>query len=146
MGNQFFLVPIENRLESKALPITDCGCLVWMGATTRKDKGYGLIAINGKKRKLAHILAYELKNGPIPEGMKVLHKCDISLCVNPNHLYLGTQADNVKDMCNKNRKVPACTYKKRRKSANLQHRDIYGKFCHQKTHESGELWAKDFTI
>jgi hypothetical protein len=48
-------------------------------------------------------VAWELEYGPIPPGLNVLHKCDVPICVNPNHLFLGTQADNVADMKSKGR-------------------------------------------
>jgi hypothetical protein len=56
---------------------------------------------------VAHRIAWELTNGAIPEGMKVLHRCDNVLCVRPDHLFLGTQHDNVRDMINKGRKNTA---------------------------------------
>ena len=75
-------------------------CWIWAG---NQDKyGYGRIGIN-YKRYYAHRLAYELIYGLIPEGMLVCHKCDNPLCINPEHLFLGTNGDNSKDMVNKNR-------------------------------------------
>ena len=53
----------------------------------------------------AHRLSYELFNGPIPFGMCVLHKCDVKICTNPEHLFLGTEADNAKDKVAKNRQA-----------------------------------------
>jgi hypothetical protein len=52
---------------------------------------------------LAHRAAWERANGPIPHGLKVLHRCDNPPCVNPEHLFLGTQVDNIKDCFQKGR-------------------------------------------
>lgn len=59
---------------------------------------------NGKYR-LAHRVAYELFIGPIPEGLVVCHRCDIPLCVNPSHLFLGTPMDNQRDKIKKGRQA-----------------------------------------
>jgi hypothetical protein len=64
--------------------------------------GYGKFLLNGHEM-LSHRIAYELSIGPIPEGMHVLHHCDNPPCVNPSHLFLGTQVDNMHDMFSKNR-------------------------------------------
>jgi hypothetical protein len=76
-------------------------CWVWMGGTYLN--GYGCIKI---KRHMVsvHRLSWQLANGEIPEGMFVLHKCDNRPCVNPDHLFLGTQQDNVDDMITKGRR------------------------------------------
>jgi len=79
-------------------------CMEW---TAGKDKdGYGLFKIYNKqlrKQFRAHRFIWECYNRPIPESLYVLHKCDNPSCVNPNHLWLGTNQDNVNDMVNKNR-------------------------------------------
>ena len=75
------------------------GCIEWNGNTRQ---GYGRFYLNGKWLT-AHRVAWVMHNGPIPEGMLVLHKCDNSTCVNPEHLFIGTQRDNVLDMIKKKR-------------------------------------------
>lgn len=73
-------------------------CWLWTGATTYN--GYGRF-YTGQKVTGAHQFSYELYNGDIPSGLCVLHICDIRLCVNPNHLRLGTYQDNNQDTANK---------------------------------------------
>ena len=74
------------------------GCWEWDG-TVRT--GYGRFYVNGKMQS-AHRVSWEIHNGPI-NGFLVLHKCDNTSCVNPEHLFLGTQKDNVRDMWEKQR-------------------------------------------
>lgn len=76
---------------------------MWTGV--RNAKGYGSIS-RGRRddgRILAHVASWELHNGPVPNGLFVLHKCDIPACVRPSCLFLGTKADNNLDMRNKGR-------------------------------------------
>lgn len=75
-------------------------CWVWTGAITRA--GYGWVRAGGTS-KLAHRVAWELTNGPIPFGMFVCHKCDNRICVNPNHHFIGTDSDNMHDCSKKGR-------------------------------------------
>jgi hypothetical protein len=81
-------------------------CWTWIGS---KDcDGYGVMSqhVNGiAKQRKAHIISYELHFGEIPTGICVLHKCDNPSCVNPEHLFLGTQADNQHDRKNKGRQA-----------------------------------------
>lgn len=78
-------------------------CWLWTGA--KSEFGYGNVRIN-KKYLRAHRVSYELANGPIPEDMCVLHRCDTPACVNPDHLFLGTLKDNSHDMWRKGRGNP----------------------------------------
>lgn len=76
------------------------GCWEWTGSTSKK--GYGKLNIGGVT-KAAHRFSYEIANGPIPEKLFVLHRCDNPPCVRPDHLFTGTNEDNVKDMMKKGR-------------------------------------------
>lgn len=76
------------------------GCWPWLGGTD--VNGYGKMSVD-QKPQLASRVSYMLHFGDVPAGLGVLHKCDTPLCVNPDHLFLGTQADNVADMHTKGR-------------------------------------------
>jgi len=85
-------------------------CWLWIAKArigyNKTFPGYGSIIgfRNGKKQPLyAHRVAWELTYGPIPDGLSVLHRCDVSLCCNPAHLFLGTQTDNMRDAFQKGR-------------------------------------------
>lgn len=76
------------------------GCWTWTGSTA--GYGYGRVFVDGRQQS-AHRVAWELTNGPIPEGLIVCHKCDNPPCVRPLHLFLGTHKDNSQDMVRKQR-------------------------------------------
>jgi len=84
----------------EACPVS--GCHLWTAA--RSASGYGAIWSNGKGRA-AHRVAWELKNGPVPDGLFVLHRCDVRECVNTDHLYIGTARENIADMDRRGRRV-----------------------------------------
>lgn len=90
----------EDRFLQK-VKARESGCHEWQ--STIKRDGYGGFWLN--KPTLAHIAAWKIFRGEIPEGMCVLHRCDNRKCVNLAHLYLGTQKDNVHDMHERKRAV-----------------------------------------
>lgn len=107
-------VPIEERFWTKVDKSAGPeGCWLWTGC--KIHHGYGMLNTGGKhgQNKLAHRISWELHHSePIPEGMEVLHRCDNPSCVNPAHLFLGTQKDNVADMISKHRSpYGKCFYK-----------------------------------
>jgi hypothetical protein len=93
---------IKDRLKSKTK--ADGDCLIWTGNVVRR---YGHICLTFPKRNektvKAHRLSFALFKGKIPKGLYVLHTCDRPLCINPEHLWLGTAKDNMLDMSDKGR-------------------------------------------
>lgn len=100
--NQWTKNPVSlwDRFHQKAMPVTESGCWIWIGATSR----YGSIRVDGKM-KLAHRIAWALYKSPAPDDLEVCHHCDVPLCVNPNHLFLGSHKENCTDRDRKGRNV-----------------------------------------
>ena len=95
-------LPLAGRLWRRVM--FDDGCWEWTGHRT--PKGYGEIGLGSRSAGvgLAHRLSHELMKGPIPDDLCVLHSCDNPPCVRPEHLFLGTKADNNRDMDAKGRR------------------------------------------
>lgn len=92
---------VDTRLN-KHSALTSSGCIEWL--RFRDGKGYGRIQI-GKKAERTHRAAWMVSNNsPIPTGMVVRHTCDNPACINPRHLILGTDVDNVRDMDSRGRR------------------------------------------
>lgn len=94
------------RLLQKIV-IQDNDCWIYQGG--KNNIGYGMIR-DGKKMRTTHRVSYEQHKGPIPHGLCVMHSCDNPICVNPDHLSLGTMKDNMHDMINKGRAKPFGSY------------------------------------
>jgi Mor family transcriptional regulator len=123
-------------------------CWIWTGSReashVRKNYGIFKFSINGIQLTYrAHRLCYELYHGEIPDGLHVLHECDNVLCVNVNHLWLGTNKDNVDDKVRKNRQ----TYGEKSGTAILTNKDVIDiyNYC-MNTNESVSEIAKHFNL
>ena len=95
---EYSCVPIKERLAERTREVE--GCHVFTGA--RKGNGYGEIMHEGRRRG-AHVVSYEATYGPVPEGLFVCHHCDNPPCINPDHLFVGTNSDNQLDASSKGR-------------------------------------------
>jgi hypothetical protein len=93
-------VPAEDRFWSKVRKAGPAECWLWLGAHGKRS--YGKFW-DGSAYLDAHRFVWRISNGAIPDGLFVLHTCDVRLCVNPAHLWLGTHADNMRDMTAKGR-------------------------------------------
>ena len=82
------------------MPEPNSGCWLWLGGMKGTRSNYGNVKVN-KQSFRAHRVAWTRVHGPIPDGLGVLHACDTPPCVNPDHLFLGTQKDNNRDMARK---------------------------------------------
>ena len=88
----------KEYVERNSTPEPNTGCWLWIGAYLKS--GYGRV---GRRSRRAHRVSYAAFIGQIPDGQVVCHRCDTPACVNPAHLFLGTQEDNLRDMFAKGR-------------------------------------------
>ena len=96
---------VADRMRARSVAVPS-GCIEWIGSGSR---GYGAIKIDGVTHR-AHRVAWELAHGFIPAGLFVCHRCDNPRCINVEHLFLGTPADNNNDKIAKGRQAPTKTH------------------------------------
>lgn len=112
------------------------GCWLWHGCVDEANGNYGRVAGGSAHRK-----SWALVNGPIPAGMCVCHRCDVRLCVNPGHLFLGTHADNQADKVAKGRQAKGATHSSRTSPGTLARGDRNGSRRHPERLPRGEANA-----
>jgi len=96
-----FTTSLKDRIFKRKITINKTGCWIWHG---HRSHGYGYIWVYEKKHTISVSRAiWLLKKGPIPDGLFICHKCDNPACINPDHLFLGTNEENIQDMIDKGR-------------------------------------------
>ena len=113
---------LEERLRYYSKKNNKTGCLEWTGALNHG--GYGIISC-ARKTKFAHRVAWELKNGEIPNGMIICHHCDNPCCINVEHLFLGTDALNSQDKVKKGRQGRSSLTGEKCGSAKLKNSQVH---------------------
>ena len=123
-------------------------CWLWIGR--RNNNGYGLIGMRVTSMKwrtdLAHRVSWSIVNGPIPAKMCILHRCDTPLCVRPDHLFLGTQQENLADMRLKGRARYGVSLGESHPRAKLKETDVIIIRQRASAGESGASIARSFNM
>lgn len=131
---------VQERFEAK-VEKDESGCWNWM--EYKNHKGYGQFRLDGRMQG-SHRVAFQIYLGEIPKGMCVCHQCDNPSCVNPDHLFLGTNADNVRDCVNKGRQVDPSGEKNGRSKLKEEDTRIIRMMCAKGVHQADI--AKEFGV
>lgn len=132
-----FMIPLaalrssEQRFLDRCMPEPNSGCWLWVG---KQNGVYGLLRF-GDRFQMAHRVSYRLFCGEIPDGMQVNHRCDFPICVNPDHLWLGSQADNMRD-CREKGRMPHGEERPIHKITAAQADEIYRRILSGETQKS----------
>lgn len=129
----------QQKFEDQYIPEPMSGCWLWTGRMG--NTGYGSVFYH--KTIGAHRASWKLYRGKIPNGLYVLHKCDTRPCVNPEHLFLGTQSDNMKDMVKKGRSTIGQKFGELSPLAKLSEKDV---ICIFKDKHTQRVIAKKYGI
>lgn len=135
------MTTLEERFWEKVAKGGPGECWPWTANCDRD--GYGRMSVKGKQAR-AHRISYQINRGPIPNGLNVLHKCDNPRCVNPKHLFLGTNGDNMADKTRKGRAARVCG--ERNGGALLSEKDVLTIRSRHKKGETQISIAKDFDV
>ena len=134
--------PVE-VLKTSYIPEPNSGCWLWERPLT--SDGYGYVSVKSKSY-LAHRMAWRVFHGPIPAGLCVCHRCDVRSCVNPEHLFLGTPADNTRDMYAKNRNGRPDAKGEKNPHAKLAAADVAAIRKRKAEGENGRILAKEYGV
>ncbi len=91
------LIKLQNLLRCYSIPEPNSGCWLWLGGVTNSDREYGALYIEGLTLKASRLSLHAFKGFDLKSKLYALHKCNVELCINPDHLYPGTQKQNIAD-------------------------------------------------
>lgn len=134
---------LRERFLAHVQPEPNTGCWLWSG--TASSKGYGKLRFH-YRQLAAHRLSYEMHVAPVPDGLLVCHRCDVPACVNPDHLFAGTYADNNRDCAAKGRSFGYTAFGDNATYRVLSEADVLEIVRRRRAGETGRALAADFCV